>query len=265
MTARSTILAPPAAARDILPMLPLIFALLQTPAESLKVSGLRAPVEIVRDNSGISHIYARNEHDLFFAQGYSAARDRLFQFEIWRRQATGTVSQLLGRRELERDIGARLFRYRGDMQRELNHYHPHGAAIVGAFVDGVNAYVAATERDPTLLPIEFKLLGTKPGRWTPDVVISRHQGLLGNVENELNFGRAVSAVGPAVVKRSPISIRAILTSHSTRRSTERCSHHRYSRRTPRSTRTFDSSRRTSSRRRAMTPGRFSAWPRSTSR
>jgi len=181
-------------------MLLLVFALLQAPAESLKVAGLRAPVEIVRDHSGISHIYARNEHDLFFAQGYSAARDRLFQFEIWRRQATGTVAELLGKRELERDIGARLFRYRGDLQRELNHYHPHGAAIVGAFVDGVNAYVTATERNPELLPIEFKLLGMKPGRWTPDVVISRHQGLLGNVEQELNFGRAVAAVGPAVVK-----------------------------------------------------------------
>ena len=182
-------------------MLPLLFALLQTPAETLSVTGLRAPVEIVRDHSGISHIYARNEHDLFFAQGYSAARDRLFQFEIWRRQATGTVSELLGSRELERDVGARLFKYRGDLKRELDHYHPHGSAIVQAFVDGVNAYVAATERDPKLLPIEFRLLGTKPGRWTPDVVISRHQGLLGNVEEELNYGRAVAAVGPAVVKK----------------------------------------------------------------
>src|SRR5690349_24407761 len=110
-------------------MIPLLIALLQTPAETLSAPGLRAPVEIVRDHSGISHIYARNEHDLFFAQGYSAARDRLFQLEIWRRQATGTVSELLGRRELERDIGARMFQFRGDMQRELGHYHPHGPAI----------------------------------------------------------------------------------------------------------------------------------------
>ena len=182
-------------------MLPLLFALLQTPAETLSVTGLREPTEIVRDHSGISHIYARNEHDLFFAQGYSAARDRLFQFEIWRRQATGTVSELLGSRELERDVGARLFKYRGDMKSELDHYHPRGSAIIQAYVDGVNAYIAATERDPKLLPIEFRLLGTKPGRWTPAVVISRHQGLLGNVEEELNYGRAVSAVGPAVVKK----------------------------------------------------------------
>ena len=96
---------------------------------------------------------------------------------------------------MERDIGTRLFKYRGDLAKELTAYHPRGASIVGAFVDGVNAYVAETEREPALLPMEFRLLGTKPGRWTSDVVISRHQGLLGNVEEELNHGRAVAAVG----------------------------------------------------------------------
>jgi len=169
--------------------------------DTLRAGGLRQPVEILRDHSGISHIYAKNEHDLFFAQGYSAARDRLFQLEIWRRQATGTVAELLGRRELERDIGARLFKYRGDIAQELARYHPRGAAIVGAFVDGVNAYIVETERTPSLLPLEFRLLGTRPGRWTPDVVISRHQGLLGNVEEELSYGRAVAAIGADAVKK----------------------------------------------------------------
>ncbi len=183
--------------------MPLIHVLLLAAilgGDTLRTPGLREPVEILKDQNGISHIYAKNEHDLFFAQGYSAARDRLFQLELWRRQATGTVSELLGKRELERDIGTRLFRYRGDLAKELAAYHPRGAAIVGSFVEGVNAYVAETERDPNLLPVEFRLLGTKPGRWTPDVVISRHQGLLGNVEEELNHGRAVAAVGPALVK-----------------------------------------------------------------
>src|SRR4051812_48043969 len=185
-----------------LPMALLAAATLAAPpADTLRVQGLREPVEIVHDRNGVSHIYARNEHDLFFAQGYSAARDRLFQLELWRRQATGTVSELLGRRELERDIGTRLFKYRGDMSKELASYHPRGAAIVSAFVDGVNAYIALTERDPKLLPAEFRMLGTKPGKWTTDVVISRHQGLLGNVEEELNHGRAVAAIGPDLVKQ----------------------------------------------------------------
>lgn len=169
--------------------------------DTLRVAGLQQPVEVVHDPWGISHIFAKNEHDLFFAQGYSAAHDRLFQLEVWRRQATGTTAELLGPRELDRDIGTRLFKFRGDMATELAHYHPHGAAIVGAFVDGVNAYVARTERDPSLLPIEFKLLGTKPGRWTPAVVISRHQGLLGNIDEELNYGRAVATIGAAKVKQ----------------------------------------------------------------
>src|SRR5439155_20567944 len=100
--------------------------------DTLRAAGVARPVEIMRDHWGIAHIYAGNEHDLFFAQGYVAARDRLFQLELWRRQATGTVAELLGARELPRDIGARLFAYRGDLARELAHYHPHGAAILRA-------------------------------------------------------------------------------------------------------------------------------------
>lgn len=164
-------------------------------ADSIRTPSVSQPVSIVRDRWGISHITAANEHDLFFAQGYVAARDRLFQLEIWRRQATGTVAELLGPREIQRDLGARLFRYRGDMQRELLNYHPHGPQIVAAFVDGVNAYIGETERNPQLLPVEFRLLGTKPGRWTPEIVISRHQGLLGNIDEEITYGRAVAEIG----------------------------------------------------------------------
>ncbi len=168
--------------------------------ETLQVPGLKEPVEIVRDAWGISHIYAENESDLFFAQGFNAARDRLFQLELWRRQATGTVAEILGRKELDRDIGTRLHMFRGDLSQELNHYHPRGEAIVTAFVNGINAYVAQTERNPGLLPLEFELLGIKPGRWTPEVVISRHQGLLSNVTSELRYGRAVAMLGAEQVK-----------------------------------------------------------------
>jgi len=168
--------------------------------ETLDTPGLIAPVEIVTDRWGISHIYADNEHDLFFAQGYAAARDRLFQFEIWRRRATGTVAEILGPRELQRDTGARLFRFRGDLTTEMRHYHERGDTIIPAFVDGINAYVERTEREPDLLPVEFELLGIVPGRWTPEVVISRHQGLVSNVTRELDNARAVAALGADAVK-----------------------------------------------------------------
>ena len=87
--------------------------------EKRSVEGLKQSVEILRDQWGINHLYAQNQHDLFFTQGYAAAQDRLFQFEIWRRQATGTVAEILGARELKRDIGTRLFKYRGDLDRVL--------------------------------------------------------------------------------------------------------------------------------------------------
>jgi penicillin amidase len=168
--------------------------------ETLVLEELDEPVEILKDRWGIAHIYAQTEHDLFFSQGWSAARDRLFQLETWRRQATGTAAEILGERELQRDIGARLFKFRGDLEEELRHYHPHGVEIIRAFVDGINAYVAQARENPDLLSVEFRMMGIQPGFWTPEVVISRHQGLLSNVRNELRYGRAVAVAGPEAVK-----------------------------------------------------------------
>ncbi len=163
--------------------------------EPLAVAGLSEPVEILRDRWGIAHIYARTELDLFFAQGYNVARDRLFQLELWRRQATGTMAEIVGPRALSADRGARLLRFRGDMAGELARYHPRGAEIVGAFVRGINAYVEATERDPALLPVEFRALGLRPGRWTPEVVVSRHNGLFRNATQEVQAARLVRLLG----------------------------------------------------------------------
>ena len=85
---------------------------------ALQLKGLKEKVEVLRDQWGVNHIYANNEHDLFFTQGYCAAKDRLFQFEIWRRQATGTVAEILGAKELKRDIGTRLFKFRLNLKKE---------------------------------------------------------------------------------------------------------------------------------------------------
>ena len=170
-------------------------------AQTINTKGLLAPVEVYRDENGVNHIYAQNEHDLFFAQGYCAAKDRLFQFEIWRRQATGTIAEILGPREIQRDIGSRLFKFRGDLKKEFNHYHPKGEAIIKAFTDGINAYIVETEKNPNLLPLEFSLLGIKPGKWKPEIVISRHQGLLNNLSEEITIARAVAAIGSEKVKQ----------------------------------------------------------------
>ena len=98
----------------------LIVILISFSCTSKKKLDIKESVEVLRDNYGINHIYANNQNDLFFMQGYLSARDRLFQFEIWRRQATGTVSEIFGEKELKRDIGTRLFMFRGDLKDELN-------------------------------------------------------------------------------------------------------------------------------------------------
>src|SRR5690349_10169765 len=143
------------------------------------VPGLDSAVEVRRDRWGVPHIYARTPHDVFFAQGYVAAQDRLFQMEIWRRAGEGRLAEVLGPAYVNRDRLARLFRYRGDMTAEWNSYAPDTRQLVTAFVDGVNAYIAEVRSDSSKLPIEFSLLGFVPERWAPTVPLTRVTSLSG--------------------------------------------------------------------------------------
>jgi len=158
----------------------------------VSTKGIEQPVEIIKDCWGISHIFAQNQKDLFFAQGFNVARDRLFQLEIWRRQATGTLSEILGPRALKGDIGARLLKARVDMTEEMNHYHPDGVEIITSFVRGINAYIGHLGSNPDRGPIEFKLLGIRPERWTPEVVVSRHNGLFRNAGIEVALAKVLN-------------------------------------------------------------------------
>src|SRR5437899_2033906 len=74
---------------------------------TLQVSGLEQPVEVLRDRWGVAHIYAQSQHDVFFAQGFVAAQDRLFQMEIWKRAGQGRLAEVLGPSAIQRDINAR--------------------------------------------------------------------------------------------------------------------------------------------------------------
>lgn len=161
----------------------------------ISLPGLQKSVEIITDNWGVPHIYAQTDEDLFFAQGYQAAKDRLFQLELFRRRATGTMAEVFGKRELKRDIGARLFRFRGNMDAELNHYHPKGKIIIKSFVNGINTYVRQVLNNEMPMPMELQMLGIKPGYWTTEVVISRHNGLLSNVQEELETARLKIKIG----------------------------------------------------------------------
>ena len=88
----------------------------------LSVSGLDSAVEVRRDTWGVPHIYAKTQHDLFFAQGFVAAQDRLFQMDLWRRVGEGHLAEVLGPSYVARDRFARLLKYRGDMSAEWSSY-----------------------------------------------------------------------------------------------------------------------------------------------
>src|SRR6202453_4540050 len=120
-----------------------------------RVHGLREPVEILRDKWGTPHIYAKNTDDLFFAQGWITAKDRLFQIDLWRRAGTGKLAEVMGPSALGRDRIARLVRFRGDWNQEWDSYAPDARQIVTAFVNGINAYIKSLKARP----LEFRLAG----------------------------------------------------------------------------------------------------------
>ena len=162
---------------------------------AIDIAGVSAPVEIVRDTTGVSHIYAQNQPDLFFAQGYSAARDRLWQLDQWRRRGEGKMAEQFGPRFVAADAAARKFLYRGDLDAEYASYHADGKEILTAFAAGINAYVDQVKADPTQLPIEFQLTGTEPGRWSPTSSLIRIYGITRNVNDEVTVARRIAGLG----------------------------------------------------------------------
>jgi penicillin G amidase len=158
----------------------------ESTTETIVAGGLRAPAEIAIDCWGIPHLRASTCDDLFFVQGFNAARDRLWQIDLWRKRGLGLLATDFGPGYLAQDYAARLFLYRGDMVAEWASYAPDAQAICQAFVAGINAYVALIEREPARLPAEFRLLGTRPARWAADDVVRvRSHALTRNAISEV--------------------------------------------------------------------------------
>ncbi len=166
----------------------------------IKVPGLKEPVEVLRDRWGIPHIYAKNADDLFFAQGFVAAQDRLFQIDLWRRSGVGETAEVVGKSGLESDRFARLLKYRGDPDAEWASYAPDARRIVIAFTCGINAYI---DHIGDRLPIEFQLLGVRPKKWQPEDCLGRMSGIVmsRNFQNELVRAELVAAVGVEKARR----------------------------------------------------------------
>ncbi len=139
---------------------------------TLSVVGLREPVDVLRDENGIPHIYATNTHDLFFAQGYVQAQDRWWQMEFSRHTGSGSLSELVGYNEdiLGIDVFVRTAGWRQSAERDFEELSPDATDIVNAFSDGVNAYIGG--KAPTDLALEYGILGLtgvnfEVAPWTP--------------------------------------------------------------------------------------------------
>ena len=169
-------------------------AVLSQTSGQLELAGIAKPVEVLRDHWGVPHIYAQNTDDLFFAQGFVAAQDRLWQMEMWRRTGEGRLSEILGASAMERDKFARLLRYRGDMEAEWRSYAPDAKRIIAAFVNGVNAFI---ENNRNRWPIEFQLTGVEPQLWTPEVCLTRMAGYImtRNASSEILRAQVVKLLG----------------------------------------------------------------------
>ncbi len=130
----------------------------------ISLAGLKAAAQITRDTQDIAHVSATNAHDVYFLQGYLHAQDRLFQMDYSRRQASGTLAELLGTAAIPADVQMRTFGLRRAAEASLAVLSPETRAALDAYTNGVNAYLAATNT----LPPEYGALGlTQVDPWTP--------------------------------------------------------------------------------------------------
>jgi penicillin G amidase len=167
-----------------------------TKTERIVLRGLEAPAQIRIDRWGVAHIGADGKADLFFAQGFNAARDRLWQIDLWRKRGLGCLAADFGAGYLEQDVASRAFLYRGDMDLEWSSYAPDAREICESFAEGVNAYVDLVERELSRLPVEFARLDTRPARWkAEDVVRIRTHALTRNALSEVLRARVTAAAG----------------------------------------------------------------------
>ncbi|MGH3183194.1 MAG: penicillin acylase family protein, partial [Streptosporangiaceae bacterium] len=175
----------------------------------MRLAGLRAPVTIIRDARGIPHITAANVHDLYLAEGYAMAQDRLWQMDVLRRVGEGRLAEIFGPVALEADRGNRTVGLDRAAAAEAGRLAPEEAALLGAFADGVNAYISGRGWK---LPLEFWVLRYRPQAWRPEdslaVAAYMYQVLSSNYKDKLRRESFTAALGPELTaqlypERSP--------------------------------------------------------------
>jgi len=165
----------------------------QKPTEVVELPGLRQPVEILVDRWGVPHIFAGNENDLFFAQGFNAARDRLFQLDLWRRRGLGSSRRYWASLRGTGPVGAPFSlprRHGAGVARLQLEEHLGRRTYRAKVLAGINAYIDYLKTHPARMPWEFSYLGYEPSKWAPeDIVRIRSHGLTRNLLSEVARAR----------------------------------------------------------------------------
>jgi len=163
---------------------------------TLPLPGLSAPVQVIRDRWGVPHIYAASSEDLFMAQGYVHAQDRLWQMEFQRRAALGQLAELFGAIALDSDRFVRILGFGRVARREAELLDDEPRQMIEAYVRGVNAFI---EQHTGNLPIEFTILRLRPRPWeAQDVLVWPKMMALqlsGNWKDEIIRARLIASVG----------------------------------------------------------------------
>lgn len=164
---------------------------------TLPITGLKGRVLVRRDERGIPHIEAASEDDLYFAQGYVTARDRLWQMDLLRRTARGELSELFGQLTLEDDKRRRTYGFTRVAEASLATVSQPARAALEAYARGVNAYIASLDGsgEDRKLPVEFTLLQYQPRPWTP----------LDSLVLGKNFAEVLSTTWPVDLMRAMLA------------------------------------------------------------
>ena len=173
---------------------------------TLTFQGLQAPVDIYRDEYGIPHIYASNPHDLFFALGYVHAQDRFWQMDVWRHTAAGRLSEMFGESQVETDAFLRTLGWWRLAEQDYQRLPEDVRAVLDAYADGVNAYLA--QRKGSALSLEYavlKLLNPdyEPEPWDPVHALAWIRvmawDLRGNIQAEIERAVLLKTLSPEQV------------------------------------------------------------------
>jgi penicillin amidase len=177
------------------------------PPGELVLPGLQDGARVVWDARHVPHIFAANDHDLYFAQGYITARDRLWQMDFQARYSAGRLAEIIGRAGLESDRFNRRFGlgWAAERAEEAMSRDPKAQDVVKAYADGVNAYIGSLQRKN--YPVEYKILNYSPEPWTvlnSGLLLKYMSYDLTGYNDERWMTAARKAFGDAVIQRSSL-------------------------------------------------------------